>query len=367
MKKIILLKSGSSQNGGLEKYTHLLAKGFIDSGCDVTLLTSGCIKNKNTPYDQISLCNRSKISYFHLNKFDEQSDKWIKAHQPDIIFGLDRNRFQTHYRAGNGAHKTYLNRRSTDEGIAKTLSFYINPLHRKILALEKKTYESSGLRRLFTNSHMVKNEILQSYKTEPNKISVIHNGVEWDKLKTPFEESFNECCINHQFLFVGNGYVRKGLAHLLLALSYIKNEQWNLTVIGHEKNPLYYESYAETLGIRHKISFLGMIPSIISYLQKADTLVVPSLYDPFANVTLEALAMGVYVVSSKTNGASEILNAENGSIIPSLDEPLSFAEILKKALCRSKTLESASLIRHSIQQYSLQNQIGKMINETLRS
>ena len=43
------------------------------------------------------------------------------------------------------------------------------------------------------------------------------------------------------------------------------------------------------------------------FYQMADALVIPSFYDPFANVTVEALAMGLFVLSSKHNGGPEIL------------------------------------------------------------
>ena len=46
------------------------------------------------------------------------------------------------------------------------------------------------------------------------------------------------------------------------------------------------------------------------FYQQSDCLAIPSFYDPFANVTLEALAMGLYAVSSKTNGGHEILTPE---------------------------------------------------------
>jgi UDP-glucose:(heptosyl)LPS alpha-1,3-glucosyltransferase len=53
----------------------------------------------------------------------------------------------------------------------------------------------------------------------------------------------------------------------------------------------------------------------------ADVFLLPTLYDPFANVTLEALAAGLPVITSAQNGASEIMtNEKNGFILPRADD-----------------------------------------------
>jgi UDP-glucose:(heptosyl)LPS alpha-1,3-glucosyltransferase len=53
----------------------------------------------------------------------------------------------------------------------------------------------------------------------------------------------------------------------------------------------------------------------------ADVFLLPTLYDPFANVTLEALAAGLPVITSAQNGAAEIIeNESNGFILPRADD-----------------------------------------------
>lgn len=364
MKQIVFLKSGSAKQGGLEKYTRRLIAGFVNKGHAVTLLTSGKVEQE-AGFEKISLCSKNKLSYLHLHSFDKAAKEWVKKNNPDIVFGLDRNSYQTHYRAGNGVHAAYLSRRTLDEGFFKSLSFRINPLHKAILSMEKKTYEGDHLRKIFTNSEMVKQEILAFYRTDPKKIEVVHNGIDLLETETIFKEIPFKKNSTHQLLFIGHGWQRKGLSHLLLALAQIKNESFHLTVIGKDPHPKYYESLADSLGLRKKVSFLGSKPSSLPFLQQADTLVVPSTYDPFANVTLEALSLGVFVVTSPFNGGNEILNKENGIILQDLYDPLSFAKSLKAALNRPKTLESATLIRASIQPYALENQIDKIIQGTL--
>ena len=67
------------------------------------------------------------------------------------------------------------------------------------------------------------------------------------------------------------------------------------------------QALAAKLNIQRRVTFFGPQKEIRPFYQFADALVIPSFYDPFANVTVEALAMGLFVVSSKSNGGHEIL------------------------------------------------------------
>jgi len=337
------------KRGGLEKYTKRLADGFSQKGHDVTLLTSD---------------KKSRFSLYQLLQYDRYCKKYIESEKPDIIFGMERNFcLQTHYRAGNGCHAAYLERRKMREGIVKRLSFALNPLHKLILAMEKKTFESPDLKKLFVNSALVEREILTHYPAvEPDKIVVVHNGVEWHELEKPFEEGFTKPRLwAYQFLFVGNEYERKGLNELLEALGALTSEQWELTVIGKERNPKHFYQKVADLGLEKKVHFLGQVSDVRPYYSKADCLVIPSRYDPFANVTVEALAMGLLVISSTHNGGHEVLKSPN--FIYNSQEELE--NCLKQALKHPKTHLSATVIRNSIAHLDFKNQIQKVIDASI--
>jgi len=88
---------------------------------------------------------------------------------------------------------------------------------------------------------------------------------------------------NAKFIFVGNGYMKDQLSDLVRAM-----------------------------GIAHKVMFTGFVDDeTLRKLQKcADVSVVPSLFEPFGIVALEAMAAGSPVVVSDTGGLSEIVNHE---------------------------------------------------------
>lgn len=360
-KRIAFLKSSILNRGGLEKYTRRLAARCAEMGHEVFLLTTDCEGPLEKGVETVNFGRRLKISSAHLLWFDYQCKKYIKNNPVDVIFGMDRNFCrQTHYRAGNGVHAAYLARRKQRASLWKKASFFINPLHQIILQMEKKTFESPELQRLFTNSHMVAQEIREYYpKVDPQKIVVVHNGVEWKALEKPFHEGLLQRPSGpFHFLFIGNEYERKGLPLLLQALTLLKTQDYQLTIVGKERRMSTFQKMASRLGLEAKVRFCGAVTDTKPYFSAADCVVIPSLYDPFANVTVEALAFGVPVISSSQNGGSEILTRpELGWVFHDLDDPSELAHCLEEAMQRPKTPTSAHTVRSLVAPYDYSNQI----------
>lgn len=364
---VILLKSLLGAMGGLEKYTIHMAKAFQRAGCSVTILTSTSKKRALPNLEGINIIAVAKegpFSFINLSRFAKNCQHYLKQHQSPIIFSLDRNYHQTHFRAGNGVHRSYLEKRSREEGFFKKISFIFNPLHRLILKYEKNTFEDPSLKTLFTNSFLVKNEILSFYHTDPKIIEVVHNGVEWDEMQPYFDKSTFNDSSKAQLLFVGHGYKRKGLDLLLYALKEVKGD-FQLKVVGKDKNEAHFKKLAQKLGLEQKVLFYGPQKNIFPFYQEADSLVLPTTYDPFANVSLEALAMGLYHLTTKLNGASEIMNAQTGFIVDDPYDKKSLIDYLEKLIHLRKTKASAQLLRQLVKSYNFTIQLQKMIDTTL--
>ncbi|MGE5196076.1 MAG: glycosyltransferase, partial [Anaerolineae bacterium] len=343
----------------------------------VTILTTDSLvdsfKEKN-----LSIKSQEKVplsSFRKLRSYDRFCENFLAANPSDIVLGLDRNRFQTHLRAGNGVHRAYLEKRKMIDPFFKRLSFAFNPLHQTILSFERKAFESPQLKILIANSHMVKQEILHFYATDPKKIHVIHNGMEWQEMHNDFDEWPQkkgliasalklDPSVFH-FLFIGHHYRRKGLEKLLEALSLLRKETFHLSVVGKDKDIASYKTLAHRLNLGEKVSFFGSQPNLRPFYQLADCLVVPSFYDPFANVTVEALAMGLFVISSKTNGGHEVLSEESGLVIDDLMRPDAIADTLRRGMKRAKTLQGARGIRESVRHLDFSNQLKHLTDLVL--
>ncbi|MFA5029033.1 MAG: glycosyltransferase family 4 protein [Candidatus Methylomirabilota bacterium] len=109
-------------------------------------------------------------------------------------------------------------------------------------------------------------------------------------------------------LFVGSGFARKGLGSLLRVSSRLKRERGRtiLAVVGAGATESWRRQ-AERLGVADLARFVGAVPDPETYYRAADIFALPTHFDPFANATLEAMASGLPVVTTRLNGVSEIL------------------------------------------------------------
>lgn len=351
--KVAILKKDLNAKGGLEKYTHKIKEAFQKKGVEVTLISA-------TPKSFLP-------SFYKLIQYEKAVLNRLKQERFDVIFGMERNSFQTHYRAGSGVHAAFLQRRTLTESTFKQLSFRLNPLHQTILSLEKKCFENKDLKKIFTNSKMVKNEILSHYNVDEKLIEVVYNGAPYYEWETNFQNSFEKKKETFELLFIGNDYKRKGLLFLLNGIKLLKINDLHLSVVGYDKNLKSYEFLVKKMGLEKKVTFYGPQKNIIPFYQKADCLCIPSIYDPAANVTMEALCMGLFVVSSTTNGAFEILTEKTGSIIEDLKDPQSVKQSLIEALKHLKTKNQAISIRNSVKELDFSIQLDKIIDHVFLS
>jgi glycosyltransferase involved in cell wall biosynthesis len=137
-----------------------------------------------------------------------------------------------------------------------------------------------------------------------------------------------------RILFVGNVIPRKGLTVLLEALAMIPDKNWNLTAAGSlDFDPAYarfIQDSARRLLPVDKVTFTGRLSDEALQLtfQKNDLLVVPSSYEGFGIVYLEAMRLGLVPVGSTGGGAAEIITPGQDGYLISPGDAAALAEIL---------------------------------------
>jgi UDP-glucose:(heptosyl)LPS alpha-1,3-glucosyltransferase len=225
------------------------------------------------------------------------------------------------YRAGDGVHATWLELRD------KTLD-RLSPWHRYTLAAEAEMFRHPGLRAVICNSRMVKDDIARRFGVADDKLHVIYNGVDLDtfhpRLREEKGRSLREKtgvdAATPVILFVGSGYERKGLPTLLRALSRMQRSDARLWVVGRDKDEMLMRKLAQTLGVDERVLFLGAQTDVKPFYGAADVFALPTLYDPFPNAALEALACGLPLVTTTTCGAAELVTTDNGLVVSAGDE-----------------------------------------------
>jgi len=137
-----------------------------------------------------------------------------------------------------------------------------------------------------------------------------------------------------QFLFVGNWIPRKGLHILLEALQPLSSQSWQLSLVGRTNLMPSYERK-----IRHRIAASGLSEKVhihgavlnedlVRLWQSADVLVVPSQYEGFGIVYLEAMRFGVIPIGGKDGAAGEIIQAGINGFLVRPDSPAELSNLL---------------------------------------
>jgi UDP-glucose:(heptosyl)LPS alpha-1,3-glucosyltransferase len=221
------------------------------------------------------------------------------------------------YRAGDGVHATWLALR--DQPFDR-----FAPWHRYTLAAEAAMFRHPRLRAVICNSRMVRDDIAQRFGVADEKLHVIYNGVDLDHFhpglrdehRAAFRAKVGSSKTARVVLFVGSGFARKGLPTLIEAMADVDAELW---VVGRDKAQAAMERRARELGLRAR--FFGGQPDVRPFYGAADVFALPTVYDPFPNAALEALACGLPTVTTTTCGAAELIAADSGRVVAAGDPP----------------------------------------------
>ena len=107
-------------------------------------------------------------------------------------------------------------------------------------------------------------------------------------------------------MLVGNDWKKKGLANLIEALAQLKDLPLALVVAGKD-DAAPYQNRLRELGLDGKVKFCPPRADVQWYYAAADVYVGPSLEDTFAQPPAEAMACGLPVITTATNGTAEIM------------------------------------------------------------
>lgn len=231
------------------------------------------------------------------------------------------------YRAGDGVHAEWLAQRARIQSpLARALTS-LSPHHRYLLAAERALFASARLKAVICNSEMVRGEIARRFATPADRLVLIRNAVDGARFHPGLREEMGpgvrqQIAIPREatvFACVGSGFERKGVGPFLHALSRRRDPAWAI-VAGRDKHASRYQALASRLGIAARVRFVGGVSDVRPYLAAADAFVLPTLYDPFPNAALEAMAAGLPVVTSTKCGAAEIVaEGESGFVRDALD------------------------------------------------
>ena len=314
--RIAFVRRGYSRSGGAEAYLKRLAAGIAKAGHEVQLVATNEWPEEQWPFGSIKCLEATTVI-----GFADQLEQVRPQLQCDVLFSLERVWSCDVYRAGDGVHRAWLARRGKFEIPLKQFVRGASRKHRDLLQLEESLFEKQKAGRVITGSQMVAKEITSFYRYSADKIDVVRNGIPLDRFRFDpalRQKSRAELKLKQDqiaLLFAGSGWERKGLLFAIEAMALCKNRKMRLLVAGRGETRRY-----KTTRLRFwredPVQFLGELSDLAPVYAAADIFILPTIYDPFSNACLEALASGLPVITTRFNGFSEILEDNvHGSIV----------------------------------------------------
>ncbi|MDI6890021.1 MAG: glycosyltransferase family 4 protein [Thermodesulfovibrionales bacterium] len=362
--RLAFIKKRFFFHGGAERYLQTLLTYLKSAGHEIHIFANQWSGQNGIFFHKVDTLSLG--SFLSTITFNENVKRAIKKDsKPDCVISFERTTCQDIYRAGEGCHSEWLEIRSKFEPLYKRLSFKINPLHISLINLEKRLFSNTRL--IVANSKMVKEQIIKHYAVPEERITVIYNGVDLirftpenkDRWHRDVRKSLNISNDSKVLLFVGSGFKRKGLKTLINAIPIIKREDIKALIIG-KGDVKEYKTLAEKYGISDKIIFLGPRKDIEKLYAAADIFVLPTLYDPFSNASLEAMASGLPVITTKNNGASELIEkGHEGFVLDNLFDAQELADKIYLSLDNLKLIGERA--RKKAEQFPIEKAVPEFI------
>lgn len=309
--------------GGAEKVAARFVEQFLDRGHRITVFaeTYCCDDKPGLNFVQVKrplLPTLCKTAAFH-----QSVQKICNPDDFDLVYAMSRTFPADVFRVAEQIHAEWL-------PINYPAFERLNPRHRGILSLERRMYRPTQTRHVVTNSNLIKQQIINLFDYPAEQISVVRNGIDRKRFypaKTADErqaerEKLGLSAGHLALLFVAGNYKIKGLKQALTTIAGLPDEvkqAVRLIIAGGDKDA-DYRKLAGDLGIEDKLLFVGKQNELRPYYILADLLFYPSLYEPFANVCLEAAACKLPILTTRINGASELVEHEkSGYIVDNAD------------------------------------------------
>jgi UDP-glucose:(heptosyl)LPS alpha-1,3-glucosyltransferase len=208
----------------------------------------------------------------------------------------------------------------------RQIRFWRERRYRELEEIERRQHANASAM-IVPVSHMVQRNFAELHGLPAERMRVIHNGVDVERFTPALRETLREQ--TRRELGAGDAIVFLMLAHNLLlknaeaviratAVMKARGKLVRVVLAGGKKADRFVK-LASKLGVSDQVTFPGLVDPL-PYYAAADVYVQPTWYDPCSLVTLEAAACGLPVITSRYNGASELMqDGSDGFIVDAGD------------------------------------------------
>lgn len=216
----------------------------------------------------------------------------------------------------------------------RQIRFWREKRYRELAEIERRQHLRSSAT-IVAVSRMVQRHFETLHALPPRRVKVIYNGVDVKRFtpesRAPLRDAARrELGVGDEvlFLMLAHNLLLKNAETLIRAVHrLLARDSGARVVIAGGKRPERFARLAEKLGLARAVAFLGVVDPLPHYAA-ADAFVHPTWYDPCSLVSLEASACGLPVITTRFNGASELMTDGQEGFL--LDDPADAVALASK-------------------------------------
>ncbi len=327
MKKKVLFYTGSLASGGAERqliYTAIAAK---KRGYDVKIV----VDDPTCHYQEMITTNEIEVCCTHSKRFSPVK-RWtalsgiIRAFRPDILhsFLATKNLWGMALAKFHSVPVRIASVRNTNKKEFTGIRFYQRWAHK-----------------IICNTQLAKGIARKDYGVPEEKLVVVYNAIDLDRFQQAksLVELKTSLGLTESTLLgvtVARFAEQKNHLGLIRALKILHDEglleNIHYLLVGNPADRALFDqvfSEVENSALYQKVTFLGVREDIPEILKTCDFMVLPSFFEGFPNVVLEAMAAGVFVIATPTGGTPELVEAEVNGLLASGCKPEALAKTIK--------------------------------------
>ena len=360
--------------GGAETYVHRFAQTLLAAGHEVHLLAEDFISAPSGAVTHIVLrrgLTRSERDW----RFARACGRAARRADLDVVVAVGRtfgaNVLQPHGGTLGGGRRQNLAmiRNAAFRGLKRAFDWF-NPRLRTQRWIEARQYAAFPPPEVVAISCMVQRDMQQFHHVPDERLHLVYNGVDLERFspavcaarraeaRQTWGLADDETC----FLIVAHNFRLKGVRELVEAAARLDRiRPWRVVVIGKAR-PGPYLAQAEHLGCANRFLFPGAMRDVTAAYAASDIYVQPTWYDPCSLVVLEALACGRPVITTRFNGAGELMEGgREGLLLDSPAEIDRLTEAMRHLLDADRRAAMGRAARQTAEQHSLQRNFREMM------
>ena len=356
--KVALCHSGCHQRGGVERVILQGAK-YLKETCDVSVVARDLpamkdvpegVKMFRLPYPELPFglglrgTRRHCTRLVRQNRFDVVAGFGVQAPENSVVWI-------------QSVHAAWWDQsRQNRRGILR-LKQAANPLHHIVLSMEGELLRERAYKRLIALTPSVLGDLQRFYGVPSEDVDILPNGYKSDEFHVGLRELYRlekrrEIGVPLDawvVLFVANEWERKGLLPLMEAIAALDDANIHLVAVGRLPQSMVQRKAAD-LGLLGRVHMVSSTSSVNRWFGMADVFALPTVYEAWGMVVIEAMASGLPVLTSSLAGASEAVEiGKNGFL---LKEPRSVEEIVDgMEKLRKGVLWDSNFISKSVHKY----------------